>query len=168
LRRLPWLEVFEERIDLPDGRLIDDFYAVEMQDFVVIVALTKAREVVVERLYRHGAGRVTWSLPAGHVQEGEAPLASAVRELREETGCQAANWTSLGRFVVDGNHGCGWCNCFLAEGTERVAEPESDDLAAAEVSILPWGRLLGLLADGDVAELASAAAIALAVMRQRT
>ena len=168
LSRLPWLEVFRETIELPDGRQVDDFYSVEMQDFVVIVALTEAGEVVVERLYRHGAGRVTWSLPAGYVQPGEDPLGAAIRELREETGCEAAEWTLLGRFIVDGNRGCGWCNCFLAIGTKQVDEPHSDDLAEVQVSITPWGQLAGLLASGDVAELASAAAIGLALMHHGT
>jgi ADP-ribose pyrophosphatase len=123
---------------------------------------------VVERLYRHGASRVIWSLPAGYVQAGEEPLESAIRELREETGCEAAEWSSLGRLVVDGNRDCGWCNCFLANGAKRVDKPHSDDLAEVEVSIMPWGRLLGLLVNGDVAELASAAAIGLALMRHET
>jgi ADP-ribose pyrophosphatase len=168
LSRLPWLEVFRETIELPDGRQVDDFYSVEMQDFVVIVALTEAGEVVVERLYRHGAGRVTWSLPAGYVQPGEDPLGAAIRELREETGYEAAEWTLLGRFIVDGNRGCGWCNCFLAIGTKQVDEPHSDDLAEVQVSITPWGQLAGLLASGDMAELASAAAIGLALMHHGT
>ena len=40
LRRLPWLEVFRETVELPGGRLVDDFYTVEMQDFVVTAAFT--------------------------------------------------------------------------------------------------------------------------------
>jgi ADP-ribose pyrophosphatase len=165
LRRQPWLEVFREKIELPDGRLVDDFYSVEMQDFVVVVALTPTREVVVESLYRHGSGRVTWSLPSGYVQPGEEPLGSAIRELREETGYEAADWTPLGRFIVDGNRACGWCHCFPAQGAERVGEPKSGDLAEVCVSILLMSRLLDLLAAGEMDELASAAALGLAAMR---
>lgn len=162
LRRPPWIEVFREEIQLPDGRLVDDFYTVEMQDFVVVAALTGDDQLIVERLYRHGSGRLTWSLPAGYVHPGEEPLRSAMRELREETGYEAVNWTPLGRFIVDGNRGCGWCSCFLAHGAKRVGEVESNDLAEAEVTTLPWNRLLEFLAGGDIAELASAAAVGLA------
>ena len=168
LRRQPWLEVFRETIELPDGRLVDDFYSIEAQDFVVVVALTPSAEVVVENLYRHGSGRVTWALPAGYVHPGEGPVESAIRELREETGCEASDWVALGRFIVDGNRGCGWCNCFLAQGAKRVGEPDSDDLAEVDVSIVPWSRLLELLAAGEIDELASAAAIGLAVIRLGT
>ena len=165
VQRQPWLEVFRETIELPDGRLVDDFYSVDMQDFVVVVAITRAGDVVVEKLYRHGAGSVTWSLPAGYVNVGESPLDAGIRELREETGYEAAAWTSLGRFIVDGNRGCGWCNCFLATGAEIVVEPNSNDLADAHVSTMPLERLSELLAVGEVAELASAAALGLASLR---
>ncbi len=158
----PWLEVFRESIELPDGRVVDDFYSVEMQDFGVVAAITDQREVVVERLYRHGPGRMTWSLPAGFVQEGESPLEATIRELREETGFEAREWTPLGRFVVDGNRGCGWCHCFLARGARRLHLPKSEDLAEVEVSLVPWGRLIELLANGEVSELASAATLGLA------
>src|SRR5712692_583454 len=38
LSREPWLEVFEEHIRLPGGRLIDDFYTIRLRDFVVLAA----------------------------------------------------------------------------------------------------------------------------------
>jgi ADP-ribose pyrophosphatase len=168
LKRAPWLEVFRETVELENGASIDDFYTVDMQDFSMVAAFTASGDVVVERLYRHGSGRMTWSLPAGYIHVGEEPLASAIRELREETGYQAPEWKPLGRFVVDGNRGCGWCNCFIARGAERVVEPESADLAQVEVSVLPWNRLLELLAAGEVTELASAATLGLASLHLGT
>jgi ADP-ribose pyrophosphatase len=165
LQRRPWLEVFRETVELPGGRLVDDFYTIEMQDFVVTAAFTPSRDVVVERLYRHGSGRMTWSLPAGYVHKAEEPLRSAKRELREETGYEADRWTAAGRFIVDGNRGCGWCHCFLAQGARKVGEPISEDLADVQVSEVPWDRLLELLAAGEITELASAVALGLACVR---
>lgn len=165
LNRPPWLEVFKERIELPDGRTIDDFYTVEMQDFAVVAALTAHDEVVIERLYRRGADRITWSLPAGYVHSGESPLEAIQRELREETGYEASEWLAMGRFIVDGNRGCGWCHCFLARAAQLAHVPKSEDLAEVEVSVLSWNRLLELLAAGEIMELASAVAVGLAALR---
>lgn len=165
LDRLPWLQVARESIELPDGRVVDDFYSVAMQDFGVVAAFTDHDEVVVERLYRHGPNQVTWSLPAGYIGAGETPLGATQRELREETGFEADGWTHLGRFIVDGNRGCGWCHCFAARDARRLHEPRSDDLADAEVSLVPWPRLIELLAAGEITELASAAAIGLTALR---
>jgi len=168
MRRQPWLEVFKETIELPDGRTVDDFYSIDMQDFVVVVAVTSANEVVVESLYRHGAGMVTYSMPAGYVQPGEKPLDAAKRELREETGYEASNWRRLGRFIVDGNRGCGWCSCFLAEGASVAGMPQSDDFAEVDLATMPLADLLDLSASGKVAELASVAALGLAAVRLAT
>ena len=165
LSRQPWLEVVRESIELPDGRVVDDFYSVEMQDFGVVAAFNDRNEVVVERLYRHGPNRVTWSLPAGYVGKGESPLEATQRELREETGFEAVGWMDLGRFIVDGNRGCGWCHCFAAHDALRMHEPKSQDLADVEVSLIPWPRLIELLAAGEITELASATAIGLAALR---
>lgn len=165
LARPPWLEVFREKIELPSGRTVDDFYTVEMQDFAVVAALTERREVVIERLYRRGADQMTWSLPAGYVHSNETPLEAIQREMSEETGYEASEWLEMGRFIVDGNRGCGWCYCFAATGARLVHTPRSDDLAEVEVSVVPWDRLLELLATGEITELASAAAIGLAALR---
>jgi ADP-ribose diphosphatase len=165
LRVQPWLEVFRETIELHDGQTIDDFYSVEMQDYGMVAAFTDTNDVVVERLYRHGPKQVTWSLPAGYINQGEGPLDAAARELLEETGYEAKDWTELGRFIVDGNRGCGWCYCFLATGARRVRGSASEDLAEVEVAEVSWERLLELLATGQITELASAATIGLAAVR---
>ena len=97
LSRPPWMEVAEERIALPDGREIEGFLSIRTRDFAAIVAVTEPHEVVLIRSYKHGSRRVSLAVPAGYIEEGEDPLTSAKRELREETGYEASEWTSLGR-----------------------------------------------------------------------
>src|SRR3989442_2568366 len=116
LSRPPWMEVAEERIALPDGREIEGFLSVSTRDSVAIVAVSDTDEVVTIRSYKHGPGRVSLSIPAGYVEEGEDPLTSAKRELREETGHEAPEWSSLGRYVVDGNYGVATEHVYLARG----------------------------------------------------
>jgi ADP-ribose pyrophosphatase len=162
--RPPWLEVAEERVALPDGREIDSFLSLHTRDFASIVAVTDDEKVVLVRSYKHGTRTVSLAAPAGYLEEGESPLGAAKRELREETGYEARDWTGLGSFVVDGNYGVCTEHAFLALGARKVAEPQSDDLEEIEVVLDDFGEIGALLLRGDVAQLSAALALALAHM----
>ncbi len=164
LSRPPWLEVGEERVALPDGREIDGFPWIRTRDFAIAVALTEDERVIVERSYRHGVRAVALSLPAGYLEAGEDPLAAAKRELREETGYEADTWTPLGSYVVDGNYGVGAEHAFLARGARRTTQPASNDLEETELLFMPLNEVLAALRRGEIAQLASAAALGLAVL----
>ena len=86
----PFLKVSAQRIELPDGRIVENFYQLAMPDFASIFAETEDGRILVLRAYRHGAKRICLAAPGGHLSPGEAPLAAAKRELLEETGYQAA------------------------------------------------------------------------------
>ena len=78
-----------DRCRLPDGRLSPDMYYMELRDFAMTVAVTGAGEVILSREYKHGAGDVAYTLPAGFIEAGEAAAAAARRELREEPATTA-------------------------------------------------------------------------------
>ena len=158
----PWLRVWAERVELPDGRVVDDFYALEMPHYALVVATTADDRVLVQRGYKHGARRTGIHMPAGYLEPGESPLAAAQRELLEETGYAADDWEPLGRFVSDGNRGGGDAYLFRARDIREIAAPASDDLEEVETLLLPREELLDALRSGDVPLLSSAAAIALA------
>ena len=75
-----------------------DFFVLETVGWVNIIALTPARELVMIRQYRHGSETVELEIPGGMVDPHETdPVATAVRELREETGYEGEQARLLGK-----------------------------------------------------------------------
>ena len=162
LDRRPWYRIAEQDVVLPDGRHVDGFPRMELRDYAIVVALTPTGEVLVERLYKHGAGHEVLDLVAGLIEDGEEALEAARRELREETGYVGERWTSLGSFVVNSNYGCGRMHAFLAQEVRHVAEPTSDDLEEVVIELRAFEALLADLRAGRIELLSAAAALALA------
>ena len=75
-----------------------DFYVLDAVNWVNVIALTPARELVMVQQYRVGSQTVELEIPGGMMDPGETdPVATAVRELREETGYVGENARLLGK-----------------------------------------------------------------------
>ncbi|SHH36379.1 NUDIX domain-containing protein [Fibrobacter sp. UWCM] len=82
----PWLKVAKETCELPNGKVIDDFYTLWQPDWVLILARTAGGKWVMTEQYRHGTGKIALEFPAGIIDKGETPEQAALRELQEECG----------------------------------------------------------------------------------
>jgi ADP-ribose pyrophosphatase len=80
-----WIEVVTKTYRMPDGSVVD-WDVMVTRDSVAVLALTEDDQVVLARQFRPGPACVLDELPGGELDDGEAPLEAAVRELAEETG----------------------------------------------------------------------------------
>ena len=145
----PYVQVSRQVVELPNGKVLDDFFQVHQQSFATIVPVLEDGRVQVMRNYKHGPRRVVLSVPAGFIEPGEDPLEGARRELLEETGLVSENWTSLGSYVDNGNReGCHG-HYFLARGCRRVAAPDAGDHEEMELFTLSVAEMDAALREGQ-------------------
>src|SRR5450432_1853523 len=75
-----------------------DFFILDSVNWVNVVAVTPDQQLVMVEQYRHGSNTVELEIPGGLMDAGETdPVATGVRELREETGYAGENPRLLGR-----------------------------------------------------------------------
>ena len=89
-----FLRLRRDEVRLPDGKVAWREY-VEHPGAVMMLAFLDEETVLMERQYRYPLRRHFLELPAGKRETGEAPLATAKRELVEECGYEAADWFHL-------------------------------------------------------------------------
>ena len=80
-----YMELFQDIVQTPKGRTLSYTYYYS-SDVVIVVPFLDEETLVMIRQYRYPLAKVVLEFPAGHVEKGESPLATAKRELREETG----------------------------------------------------------------------------------
>jgi ADP-ribose pyrophosphatase len=160
-----FLIVEEHAVELPDGQVIQDWPWVITPDFVNVVVVTEDGLFVCFRQTKYAIRGTSLAPVGGFLEQGEDPLEAAQRELLEETGYEATEWTDLGCYRVDANRGAGVAHFFLARQARRVSEPDSDDLEEQELVLLTRNQVEAALAGGDFKVLPWATIIALALRR---
>lgn len=158
------LTVSVETVELPNGKIINDYWQVTARSYVVVFAETTDGRVICLRQYRHGPRRVNLELVAGQIEDGEDPLQAAQRELLEEAGYTSPQWTSLGPYVTSASQGSGTAHYFRARAAVKTAEPASGDLEDAEILLLTRDELVAELRQGAFATADNVTGLALGLL----
>ncbi|GHC05449.1 NUDIX hydrolase [Cerasicoccus arenae] len=93
-------EVVKERFRHPGDEREDDFYTMKCRDWVLVLALTADKQLVLVNQFRFGVRSSSWEMPGGVIDDEDAdPMIAGPRELVEETGYEG-----------DPPHYLGWCH----------------------------------------------------------
>ena len=136
------------RIILPNGHE-GEYGSIIHPGAALAVPITNEGNVIILRQYRFAVSRYLIEFPAGTLEDGETPLNSIKREIKEETGYSAKTWDKLGVLVPAPGYADEEIHLFLARDISKLEKIPSGDLDEdIEVLILSPSELDNLIASG--------------------
>lgn len=154
----PWINVTEYQVINPSGN--PGIYGkVHFKNVAIgVIPLDGELNTYLVGQYRFVLDQYCWEIPEGGGPEGSDPLESAKRELMEETGLKASEWTELMRMHLSNSVSDELCIIYLARGLEQhEAEPEdTEDLL---VNRLPLEQVYEMVNSGQITDSVTVAAV---------
>lgn len=147
----PWVGLRRDIVELPSGAE-QEYHVIEIGPAVTVVPELEDGRVLLIGQYRYTHGGTHWELPAGRLEPGESPEQAAVRELREETGHEAARMLPLPAFFPTNGISAHHASAFVAEGCRSAgpAAPEPSELIVPRA--FTRGEIEALLDAGSIAD----------------
>ena len=149
LIRRPWLTARRDTVQLPDGRILDEYYVLEYPTWINVIATDKEGRMILVRQYRHALGRTSFEIVAGVVEAGEDPMDAAKRELLEETGHAGGEWRELMQVCANPSTMNNITHCFVAEGVEKVSAQHLDATEDLEIHFFTKEEVKEMLRKGE-------------------
>lgn len=125
-----------------------NFYILETFDWCNIIPITKEREVVMVRQYRHGVNHEILEIPGGVLNRGEKPEKAASRELEEETGYIANDIKELGWTYPNPAIQNNRCFFYYSDNISNTGKQKFDPYEDIKVELVPISEIKNLLKKG--------------------
>jgi ADP-ribose pyrophosphatase len=152
------LKVYRDIVRLPDGTQTGREY-IRHPGAVAVVPLFDDRTVLLERQFRYPHGREFIEVPAGKLEPNEPHLDTAKRELLEETGYTAQEWTRLGVIHTAIAYTDEAIDLFLAKELKKEREAQLDAGEFVETLIVPFDEAIAMVRDGRITDSKSVAGL---------
>jgi 8-oxo-dGTP pyrophosphatase MutT (NUDIX family) len=158
-----FLRLRADRVELPSGVVVEDYFVRESRGFCVVFALTPDENVLLVRQYKHGVGEIVTDLPAGVIDAGETPETCAVRELAEETGFTGSAPEFVRTFFADPTNATVRFHLFVVRDAVRTCEPEFDVTEEIDVELVSVDEVRAMALDGRIAAGSQVASVLVAL-----
>lgn len=152
-----FFKVYKDAVRLPDGSESTREF-IRHPGAVLIVPLFDDGRVLLERQFRYPPGVEMVEVPAGKREAGEDPLATAKRELLEETGYVASDWTRIGMIRNAIGYSDEIIEMFVAKGLEK-REAKLDAGEFLEVFDVKLEEAFEMIRDGRITDAKSVSAL---------
>jgi len=158
-----WFTVRQDTVELPNGKVLEDYFVWECADSCMIVPVTKEMDTILIRQYKHGRGEIITEFPAGYADPNEDIINTAARELEEETGYKSDKLTILGRLTQNPTKQTGDIYVILAENAVETGERAHEETEDIELITVPLRKVLPMIQSGEIRTTTAAAATLLAL-----
>ncbi len=137
--------------ELPDGKIIDDFYVTTVEDVALIIPITKDGKLVLVRQYKPGIDEITIEFPAGRLEQKHANIKDvAKQELEEETGIQTDDLELFAEYSGFPTKGTERVYCYLARNVEFNSSQKLDPIETIEILTFTPKEFDQLIAEGKI------------------
>lgn len=155
-------QVRQDKIALPTGDIIDDFFVHIKPDVALVLPITKNREIVFVRQYRHAIGDFYLELPAGGFNpDQEDAKTAALRELEEETGYIATDLQLISILCDRPSKDTNRTHLFLATDIEKTGQQKFDLTEEIEVVLEPIDTVYEKIRQGKICVMGTVTAVLL-------
>lgn len=154
----PWIKITEHKVLNPKGK--DGIYGtVHFKNLAIgILPLDDQMNTYLVGQYRYPLNAYSWEIPEGGGALNVDPLDSAKRELLEETGLKAKQWTEIQRMALSNSVSDEISILYIARGlTQHEAEPE--DTEELKLLKVPFSKAYDMVVKGEITDSLSVAAI---------
>ena len=149
-RRLPDFEVRKQRLKRRSDGVEGEFFVLNTNDWVNVLALTPDEKIVLVRQFRYGSKEQSLEPPGGVVERGEDPVVAGLRELQEETGYVGDSPELLGVVRPNAAILSNRCHVILVRNAKQTAELNFDQHEELVTELYPVSDLKGMVRKGEI------------------
>lgn len=151
LVKSPYICVNRNKVELPKGLIIEDYYTVTVQNSAAVVALTYEEEIVLIKQYRYCYDSDLIELPSGVFEENETdPLKVAKRELLEETGYTSDEWMYLGKTIENPAKMTNYNHIFFARNCKKTADQNLEATEDIKIITVPFDCAVEMVMKNEI------------------
>jgi len=147
-----WFPIFKHKVELGNGKIVDDFYLSIAGDVILVLPVLKTGEIVLVKQYKHAAEDFVIELPAGYVQDGKTLQETAVAELEEEVGIKTTleNMKFVAKIMNNPSKMRQYTHFYIARDLVFNSTQKFDDNEDIEVMVVSPKKVLEMALDGTI------------------
>ena len=144
-------QVYKKRFRHRDQDKQGDFYVLDCNDWVQVLALTPQQELIMVNQFRYGSKALSWEVPGGVIDDADSdPIIAGERELIEETGYAGKGAKTIGWVYANPAILTNRCHFVLVENCQLIAATAFDEHEDIAVERMPIDRVFNMARKGHI------------------